>query len=130
MAMTNKPAPRNDGASSKQSKVQRRSGSSLFGTRAQPVAFCPVVVEDEMVVSKTENKNPARADERKVLGKFVKEVSTMHLDDDEAASAVHGELERLRDETGDSSLQAVQLTCGMMADYSSTFAIYRPEPEK
>ncbi len=64
-----------------------------------------------------------------VLGKLVKTISTSrHRDNIRAAQIVEAELERMRGESRNPNLKAIQLTTGdsLTGKYSATYAIYGP----
>ncbi len=106
-------------------KLSRLHGQSMISQDM----ICPIVIEGDKVVSKVIKRNPVEQDDDSViiLGPFIKLVDTCHIEDDKKAGKVAiAELERLRGELNDPSLEVIQLADGKLAEYSSTFAIYKP----
>ncbi len=105
------------------SKIVRRHGLNSTGT----MLLLSIEIVGEEVVAREKHKDPWFEDRHDKVGRLFKKVSTHHIKDDkEAARVVEAELERMRGELRDPSLEARQLTDIPFGTFSTTFVIYKP----
>ena len=108
-------------------RLERKNGRSVFGNGTTPISTIHIEIENGRVVTREENSIPWKGPDKKMVGIALAIIDTNHIKEDEKASTlVQAQLERIRGGMRDASVEAIQLTEGLRAEFTPKFVIYMP----